>query len=289
MTDRSRPTVDAHVHVWRSVLDYPEPGATIVSPVSDVPVSVLNEYMVEYGVDRAVLVQPICAGEDNGYIADLAELEPERFAAVCVVDPRAPEAVDRLEYWARGRGCRGLRLRPKKGDEEASFGAPVADALWQRCAELGLVVSVYAGPAHLRTLSELAARFPDVAIVVDHMAHPAPSRGAADEEFRQLLALARRPRVFVKVSGHHYFSDRPYPYEDCWPLVRALYDEFGPERLIWGSDFPHVLLTCGYRRSLLLLERVHDFLASGELGAIIGGNSAQLYWGSLEDERAVQR
>ena len=64
--------VDAHAHVWRAVPNYPEPAATTVSPVSDVPVEILDEYLTEYGVDRAVLVQPVYPGEDNGYVADCA-------------------------------------------------------------------------------------------------------------------------------------------------------------------------------------------------------------------------
>ena len=60
--------VDAHAHVWRAVPNYPEPAATTVSPVSDVPVEILDEYLTEYGVDRAVLVQPVYPGEDNGYV-----------------------------------------------------------------------------------------------------------------------------------------------------------------------------------------------------------------------------
>ena len=71
--------VDAHAHVWRAVPNYPEPAATTVSPVSDVPVEILDEYLTEYGVDRAVLVQPVYPGEDNGYVADCATADGTPF------------------------------------------------------------------------------------------------------------------------------------------------------------------------------------------------------------------
>ena len=61
-------------------------------------------------------------------------------------------------------------------------------------------------------------------------------------------------------------------------MVRAVYDAFGPDRLIWGSDFPHVLLKTGYRRSLLLLQRFYSYLPEKELDLIMGGNAARLYW-----------
>ena len=105
--------VDAHAHVWRAVPNYPEPATTTVSPASDVPAEVLDEYLAEYGVVRAVLVQPVYPGEDNGYVADCAARRPDRYAAICVVDPRTPAAADRLAYWVRERGCKGLRLRPR--------------------------------------------------------------------------------------------------------------------------------------------------------------------------------
>ena len=98
--------VDAHAHVWKADPTYPNPSATIMSPTSDVPVDILRHYMDEHGVGRAVLVQPMYPGEDNSLVADAARAEPERFAAVAVVDPRKP---DLLEYCVRERGCRGLR------------------------------------------------------------------------------------------------------------------------------------------------------------------------------------
>jgi L-fuconolactonase len=61
-------------------------------------------------------------------------------------------------------------------------------------------------------------------------------------------------------------------------LFRGLYDAFGAGRLIWGSDFPHVLLTTGYRRSLLMQERVYTFLSEAERAQIMGGNASALYW-----------
>jgi predicted TIM-barrel fold metal-dependent hydrolase len=269
--------IDAHTHVWRAT-DKPAGPRTIVSSNCDVPAELLDEYLTEYGVERAVLIQPAFLGEANDYVADSAARLPHRFAAVCVVDPRHPAACDRLRYWVDQRGCKGLRLRPRMPDEADAFGTPRSYPLWECIRERGLVVSVYASHEHLSTLATLAAHFPEVAIVVDHMAHPPSRLGVDSQAFRDLLALARHPRVFIKVSGHYHFSDQPYPYPECWPLFRALYDEFGPSRLIWGSDFPHVLLRGGYRRTLLLQERACSFLKRDELALIMGGNADALYW-----------
>jgi L-fuconolactonase len=268
--------VDAHLHVWQAMPTYPNPAGTIVSPLSDVPVELLMEYMTEHGVDRAVLVQPMYPGEDNSYVANCAAAQPDRFKAVCVVDPREPGAADRLEYWVREHGCKGLRLRPRLIAESTTFGDPSTHSLWERAQALQVVVNLLANQEHVATVASLAQRFPNVPIVVDHMAHPDVSAGVAG--LRGLLDLAQYPNLYVKPTGYYYYSRQPYPYADCQDLFRAVYDRFGPTRLIWGSDFPHVLLKSGYRRNMLLQQRAYSFLVQGDLDLIMGENAARLYW-----------
>jgi L-fuconolactonase len=97
------PLVDSHLHVWRAAESDTNALRTIVPPQTDVPIEFARETMDEHAVERAVLVQPVFRGEDNSYVADCAQAEPRRFAAVCVVDPRIPGAESRLDYWV-GRG-----------------------------------------------------------------------------------------------------------------------------------------------------------------------------------------
>jgi predicted TIM-barrel fold metal-dependent hydrolase len=260
--------VDAHVHIWRKDPGFPDPGVTFMSPASDIPLELLRHYMDEHGVDRAVLVQPMYPGGDNSLVADAARAEPDRYAAVCVVDPRLPEAPDRLEHWVKERGCRGLRLRPSFAAETAAF---ENDALWRRVRALGVVVSVLARMEHVPAIARVAGSFPEVPIIVDHFAHP-------DPDFQPLLALADRPNVLVKVSGFHNFSKRPYPHEDGDAVFRAVLDRFGPDRMIWGSDFPHVLLKAGYGPALHHLERRYPSLPKDDRDRILGKNAARLYW-----------
>jgi L-fuconolactonase len=270
--------IDAHVHIWRAVPAYPNPSATIVSPASAVPLDLYLQYMAEFGVERAVLVQPLFPGTDNSYVADSAANEPLKFKAVCVVDSRSPDAAENVQYWAQVRGCAGMRLRPWRADESDLFGDPSTFALWERAQALKLVVSLLMNPAQLQTLNSLAVRFPAVPIVIDHMGHPNVSTGKDSADFKSLLGLARHMNIYVKVSGYYHFSQRPYPYEDCADMFRAIYDAFGANRLFWGSDFPHVLLKVGYRRCLLLQQRFYSYLSDQEMDSIMGGNAARLYW-----------
>lgn len=270
-------TIDAHLHVWRAA-EGETPGIdTIVPPQEDVTIQRAAAELATHGVARAVLVQPVFRGEDNSYVAACARAEPERFAAVCVVDPRIAGCEGRLERWVAQR-CRGLRLRPRLPDEAAIFGSPAADPLWRATERLGVVVSLLANCEHAATVDVLAARHPGVSIVIDHLGHPDPAKGVGDAGFRQLLALARHPRVFIKISGFYHFSREPFPYADCHDLVRACYDAFGPERLVWGSDYPHVLRACGYEAALQLLDIALPSWSSPERDLVMSANAARLYW-----------
>ncbi|MCH2694749.1 MAG: amidohydrolase [Acidobacteriia bacterium] len=269
--------VDSHLHVWHAMLDYPEPTATTVSPCCNVPVDLFKEYMDEYQVDRGVLVQPIFPGVDNSYVADCAAQEPNRFKAVCVV-PNSPTACEKLEYWSKDRGCKGLRLRPQLREESCVFGDPSTFPIWETASQLGLVINVLMNPQHLRPLAELAKRFSEVPILIDHMAYPDVTANLKSEPLQSLMVLADFPNIFVKISGCYYFSQQSYPYKDCMDIFKALYKQFGPSRLVWGSDFPHVLLKSGYQRSIIWLRRSFPFLTSEEIEMILGRNAVSLYW-----------
>lgn len=271
--------VDAHTHIWRPDLSGANRVATIVSGQVDIPAELLRRYLDEHGVKRAVLVQPVYPGEDNSYVADAAAAEPDRFAAVCVVDPRKPAAADTLAYWVAERGCRGLRLRPKVPGEAAIFDHRDSFPLWEAAARLGIAVNVLGSFEHLEAVAQLAERFSGVPIVIDHLAHPGHTVRPDDlASVKPLVALSRFPRVYIKLSGFYYFSQLPYPYADCRDLVRAVYDSFGPARLLWGSDFPHLLLKASYGGALALIERLAPWLPTDERQLILGQNAAALYW-----------
>ena len=274
--------IDAHTHVWRAVPDYSPANLTLVSPACDVPAELLLEYMDEHDVGRAVLVQPIFPGEDNSYVADCARAYPERFCAVCVVDPRIENFESRLSYWIEGRGCRGLRLRPRIKAEETPFHSPSFARLWEHIASLNTVVNVLIGPDQLGLLAGWLERFPQVPVLIDHLGYPKVDFGLKGVGFQTLLQLSRFPNLYIKTSGYYYFSQERYPFSDCWELFRALYDQWGPERLVWGSDFPHVLLRSGYRRALLFQERFYKFLSPHDLDLIVAQNALKLYWKSNE-------
>jgi L-fuconolactonase len=268
--------VDSHLHVWRAAEGDTGSLKTIVPPQADVPIELARETMAEHNVDRAVLVQPVFRGEDNSYVADCARAESGKFAAVCYVDPRRPDAAAKLTHWV-GQGCRGVRMRPRLPDEASCFGDPATFLLWQAAADANVVVNLLASVEHAPAIGKLAERFGECAIVVDHLGHPKAGRDALSE-FLPVLELATHERVYLKLSGFHHFSRERFPYRDCQALVRAAYELFGSQRLLWGSDFPHVLLASSYGRSRALVGEMLGELSGKERQAVLGGNATRLYW-----------
>jgi predicted TIM-barrel fold metal-dependent hydrolase len=277
------PVVDAHLHVWDETAVGKDPGPMRVgySAQASATVELFQDYMDEAGVKRAVFVQPWFHHWDNSYIAGCLQRFPQRFRGVCVIDPRGPGAPRALRDW-RARGFTGIRLRPLREGEDPSPGPWLATEetlpLWEAIAETGTIACVMHGKSELARLAPLLTRFPALRVVIDHLNNPVPAEGTGQSIFTELLALARFPTVFVKLSGFHHWCPDRYPYRSGLPFVRAAVEAFGAARCMWGSDFPHVLAGCGYVRNRHFLPREATFLAAGELEAIMGGTAERLWF-----------
>jgi predicted TIM-barrel fold metal-dependent hydrolase len=255
--------IDSHLHVWSDDESlYPYGDVSRPKAGDRASVELLNEHMAEAGVEKAVIVQPIHYLYDNRYVADCLARFPGRFAAVCLVNPKAPSAPDQLEELVRGQGFGGMRLHLSRQDDPSALAAPDQDPLWRRVEELNVCLIVLGGAAELRALEPIIDRFPNVKVVLDHLGGPPVGEEPTHPLLGNVLRMARYPNVYVKVSNMNRMSKAPYPHNDTHEMVRRIYDAFGPERLMWGTDFPHVLKAGGYVRALELVRNELDFLTN---------------------------
>lgn len=284
----SAPIVDGHVHVWRaeSVL-YPARLSPGQQGDFDAPVDYLLKEMGTCGVERAVLVQPSNYEFDNRYLSECLDAYPGRFAGVARIDPVDRSAPARLALWVEKHGIRGLRLVPFRVLGGSWLKDRRTDPLWERVVELGIPLCFQGAKGMLGDLAphieRLVERFPQLKIALDHMGHPEVGRGASSSDFRKLLALARCQNVYVKVSGHYGLSGESYPHRDTWPFMQAIYEHFGPRRMLWGSDFPYITAHCGYAKALALIRDELPFLTSEDKQWILGGTASTLW--RFADER----
>jgi len=239
--------IDSHVHVWKRDAAFPFAAEAKV-PDGDFSVERLLELMAANGVARTVLIQVIHYKWDNRYLADVLRRFPGKFQAVCRVDPESATAPDDLSRLT-AQGFRGVRLSLGAGADGDWIRGPRMAPLWRRCAELKVPMTVLAPVTRMPDLMPLIERNPELTVVIDHMAD---SPLGEPEKLGMLLALARFPGVFVKISHAWSLSQQAYPYADAMAQIKRLRDGFGAERLMWGTDWPVSLKDLTYARAVEL-------------------------------------
>lgn len=249
--------IDPHVHVWKNDPRFPWAKETAQPPVRDFTPEMLLPLMRANGVSHTVIIQVIYYRYDNSYVADALKRYPKEFRGVARVDPLDPAAPDHLSDLIENQGFQGVRLSPAASAAGDWIEGPLMPPLWKRASVLKTSMNILTSPARLPAIAKLAAQFPDLTIVIDHMADCPLNQ---PDQLEKLLALERFPRIFVKISHAWLISRQPYPYPDAQEQVRKLYDKFGPRRLMWATDWPLVEERCGYAKALELVRDHMTFL-----------------------------
>ena len=257
MLNRNHSTIDPHVHVWKHDSRYPWAKETTRPPEKDATPEMLLELMAANGVARTVIIQVIHYRWDNSYAADVLRQYPKFFRGVARVNPESPAAPDDLSRLVEQEGFQGVRLSPAADASGDWIRGPLMPPLWKRCQDLRVPMTILTAISRMPDISALADKYPDLTIVIDHMADCPADR---PDELKKLLALARYPHIFVKVSHTWSVSKEPYPYRDAQEQVRRLYEGFGPQRLMWGTDWPLVEAHCGYAKALAMVRDEMKFL-----------------------------
>ncbi|NEE04713.1 amidohydrolase family protein [Phytoactinopolyspora halotolerans] len=279
--------VDAHCHAWRR---WPY-STDVPDPAERGSVATLVYEMDRAGVQRALVVCACIGGADprtanpdnNAYVAAAVAACPDRLACLVDVDSRwsdsyhRPGMVERMEVAVRAAGAVGITHYLAE-DDDGWLGTGEAIRVFRRLAELGLVASVHAPPPWLPSIAALVRAVPEARVVLHHQGLVAPGSARFAADLRALTALASAPHVYVKVSGFHYLTQRQwdFPFRDTHMVLHALVDAFGPERLLWGSDFPVARPHLTYRQSIEVV-REHAGLSSDAVASILGGTAARMF------------
>jgi predicted TIM-barrel fold metal-dependent hydrolase len=160
--------------------------------------------------------------------------------------------------------------------------ARASDALWEKAAALDAIFNFFITTKQLTKLEDMIRRHPKVRVVIDHLARVDLKAADPLPEFRKLLALAKYPNVWAKVSELCVLSpSEKYPYRDTFEWVKRLYETFGPERLMWGTGFPGATREEAGRPSLRqeldLIRKEIPFFTAADREKILGRNAARLW------------
>jgi L-fuconolactonase len=260
--------VDSQVHIWAA--NTPQrPWPAGIRPHREEPLGpdeLLRE-MNTAGVDRVVIVPPRLDGARNDLALAAAQAHPDRFAVMGKIDVKDPQAPARLAAWPSEPGMLGLRFNFKRTPQTLASGD--ADWVWGVAEKAG--VPIYIGVSHdnVHVIESIAERHPSLRLIFDHMAL---STGAKDEiafrDLDKLLVAAKRPNLAVKVSALPCYTEAAYPYRNLHTHVRRVYDAFGPQRMMWGSDLSR--LRGSYRECVTTFTEEMNWLSSEDLEWIMG-------------------
>jgi predicted TIM-barrel fold metal-dependent hydrolase len=272
-------TLDAQVHAY----ERNHPGRPWVHPhppgLAEVTGRQLAAAMDEAGVDGAILVSPFTIyGCDTSYAVGVRQQFPDKFRLVMPIDITAANVEGSIAQWAATDGAVGVRLL-LMGDAPTDPEDPRLNCVLRAAARHSIPVNVQCW-GRLEQFRILAARNPETVMLVDHLGlpqtlkPPPPPEPFAD--LPKLLALASLDNVAVKITGACTLSREPFPYRDIWDPLFRIFDAFGLDRCLWGTDWTRTTGHLTYAQAADAF-RVSERLPDSDRAALMGGTLARIY------------
>ncbi len=276
------PVIDAHFHGWQLARgDYgwlnPALDPALAPICRDVSVSDWQAESAPHGVTGGVLVQAAPSDAETQFLLAQADLHPAVLGVVGWVDLLAPDAPARIEKLARHPKLKGLRPMLQDMDDAAWITQRALTPALQAMTACGLVFDALVKSVHLPHIATLAARHPDLRLVIDHAGKPGIAAGEWQPWADSLAHLARETSARCKLSGLLTEAGRsPAP-----GVVQRWADHvlacFGPSRVVWGSDWPVLELSARYADWWTETQRLLAHLGAAERAAVMGGNARAFY------------
>lgn len=272
--------IDAHHHFWMIERgDYGWLGPKLLPLYRDFQPRDLEPLLEKARIDKTILVQAAPTEAETRYILRLAEKAPFVAGVVGWTDFDARDVEKRIATLAENPLIVGLRpmLHDIK-DEDWILRDELRPAL-AAMAKHGLVFDVLARPHLIHKVARVVRQWPEITFVVDHAAKPTFKAGVSRLWFEDMAALASLPNVYVKLSGLISEIGPSWEIDHMQGVSRLLLSEFGPQRVIWGSDWPVLNLAGDYMRWLAASEELLFSCTNAEREMIFGLNAARVYLG----------
>jgi predicted TIM-barrel fold metal-dependent hydrolase len=270
--------IDSQVHVyeantpkrpWRSVPNWPPHvnGEEMVAAMDKV------------GVDGAIFISAFSMyGYDASYAVEVQKAHPGKFGIVKPVDPDDPGVEDVIADWKKQPGAVGIRIflreEEKRTPDDPGFGRILRAAV-----RYDLPVNFLCW-GNIDAGTKLIDRYPDTRFILDHLGilqprvPPAPPQPWAD--LPKVLDLAKRPNVVIKVSGACTLAKEPYPFPDIWDPLARVFDAWGLDRCLWGTDWTRAYAVVNYEQAVVPFLETKQ-LSDSERATLMGGACAKAY------------
>lgn len=273
--------IDGHTHiVIEDTQRYPlaDPQASY-RPTTNGSAALLKEQMLAAGVERALTITAGFYGWDNSSALDERKGNEDWLAVGVLVDPAGKDAPAELDRLVAAGAC-GLRIQ-RHLFYHKDLDDPISTPLWQRAAELDLTVDINASHPEYGAVEARVRQFPQTRFILDHCGYVSGALAPDENTTAPVRALARYPNVYAKLSFLPVASQQAFPFVDVHWMVREIVDAFGPQRCLFGSNFPTAQYSpqTSYAQTVELFADAID-LSAEERGWILGGTAAGLWrWG----------
>ena len=270
--------IDSQVHAYER--NHPgRPWAGFLTGPDEVTGDAMVAAMEAVGVAGAVLVSPFSLyGYDASYALEVYKQHPGRFGLVKPVNPTDPAVAETIADWAATPGTIGIRLMLQR-DAATDPADPGLNRVLAAAAQHNLPVNIM-GTGRLEQVAQMVARNPQTQVVIDHLGLPQPFEPPPPPEpfaaLPQLLALAQYANVAVKISGACTLSHTPFPFPDIWDPLARIFDAFGLQRCLWGTDWTRAVKVVSYRDGVEAF-RVTDRLSDSDKAMLMGEVLTRVY------------
>jgi predicted TIM-barrel fold metal-dependent hydrolase len=232
------------------------------------------------GVDGAVNISPFSLyGYDASYALELYAKYPKRFALIKPVNIADPAVGDTITDWANTKGAVAVRIMMTSAD----FPKDPADAgitrVMKAAAKHNMPVNMLIW-GRIEQAEQIVALNPDTSIIIDHLGvqqpRVPPAAKDAWAELPQVLKIAAHKNATIKVSGACTLSHEPFPFKDIWDPLARVFDAFGLDRCMWGTDWTRAKEVVDYKPAVDAF-RVTDRLSDSDKAKLMGGSLTKIY------------
>jgi len=270
--------VDAHPHIYApDEKRFPTIETPLRPPPGSGTVEKLRQEMKAAGVAKAVVIQTSSFYRwDNRFILDTVVANRQWCTGVVTLDPDAPHSADILYAAVHKYGVRGLR---SVAAADGNFDHPGVRRLWQEARSLGIVVNALSDkPEVAPQLAKLLQEFSSLPVVLDHCLSLTAGE-KYEAKLKASLDLAKHRNLHAKLTFIPMGSAQEYPFKDMWDAAKRVIAAYGPNRCLWGSDFPLPLWApkCTYAQHVRIFT--HELgLSTAEQEAILGKTASKLWF-----------
>jgi L-fuconolactonase len=270
--------IDAHQHFWSLARgDYGWLTPALGPIHRDFGPADLAPLLAARGIERTILVQAAPTEAETAYLLDLAVKTPFVAGVVGWTDFDAPDIAERIAALAGEPLLVGLRPMVQDIADDDWLARPELAPAFEALTAHDLVFDALLMPRHIVPMLRVLERHPNLACVIDHAAKPDLVSGDLAAWRECISALAGHPHLTCKLSGLVTEAGSDWTLETLRPVVEHLLAAFGPERLIFGSDWPVVTLRASYAQWFEAAEQLLAGLTQVQRAAVFGGNAEKLY------------